>query len=268
MTEGRTTNRWDAGDYDDDHAFVHEYGASVVDLLDPQPGERVLDLGCGTGHLTAEISAAVGETGSVVGIDQSAAMVAEAREEYPDVAFEQADAAEYATDEPFDAVFSNAALHWIREQDAVVERVTEALAPGPDDDSSGGRFVAEMGGHGNVARIVEAVLLELRERGYEASHPWYFPTVGGQASLLERHGFEVRLARLFDRPTELDGGEDGLRNWLGMFGDSLLAGPDGAERDEIVRAVEERLRAESFDEKSGTWTADYRRLRLEAVRPA
>jgi len=260
MSEERRTNRWDADDYDGDHAFVHEYGASVVDLLDPKPGERVVDLGCGTGHLTAEIAAAVGDAGDVLGIDQSPEMVAEAREQYPDLAFERADATEYDPAEPFDAVFSNAALHWMPDQDAVVERVADALRPA-------GRFVAEMGGHGNVATVVDATRRELTDRGYEADSPWYFPTVGEQASLLERHGFEVRFARLFDRPTELDGGPDGLRNWLGMFGDSLLAGPDEAERRAVVAAVEDRCRDALFDEDSGTWTADYRRLRFEAVRP-
>ncbi|MCU4802296.1 methyltransferase domain-containing protein [Halobacteria archaeon HArc-gm2] len=266
MSEDGTANRWDAGDYDGDHAFVHEMGASVVDLLDPAPGERVLDLGCGTGHLTAEITAAVGDEGHVVGVDQSAEMVAEAREQYPGLAFERADATEFASDEPFDAVFSNAALHWMTDQDAVVERVADALRRGTENSSAGGRFVAEMGGRGNVATIVDATIRELTDRGYEASSPWYFPTVGEQASLLERHGFEVRLMRLFDRPTELDGGRDGLRNWLGMFGDSLLAGPDEAERRAVVAAVEDRCRDALFDAASGTWTADYRRLRFEAVR--
>lgn len=256
---GESTTDWDAADYDDDHAFVHEFGEHVVGLLDPQPGERVLDLGCGTGHLTDEIATAVGDEGEVVGVDQSPAMVAQAREAYPGLTFERADATDYAPDEPFDAVFSNAALHWITDQESVVERVADAL--GPD-----GRFVAEMGGHGNVATIVDATVRELAERGYEATSPWYFPTVGEQASLLESHGFEIRRMDLFDRPTELDGGSEGLRNWLGMFGDSLLAGPDEAERREILAAVEDRCQDALFDEESGTWTADYRRLRFEAVR--
>ena len=259
--DGAGRNRWDPDDYDGDHAFVHEYGESVVDLLDPRPGERILDLGCGTGHLTAEMAAAVGPEGDVVGIDRSEAMIADARETYPDLRFEAVDATEYDPDESFDAAFSNAALHWIADQGAVTERVADALVPG-------GRFVAELGGRGNVARVVEAALLERHERGRDASHPWYFPTVGEHAGLLESHGFEVRLARLFDRPTELDGGRDGLRNWLATFGDSLLAGVDGDERSAVVAAVEDRLREDLFDEETETWTADYRRLRFAAVGPA
>nr|WP_197052453.1 methyltransferase domain-containing protein [Halobellus rufus] len=197
---------WDSDAYDGSHAFVYEYGESVVDLLDPTPGERILDLGCGTGHLTERIADAGAE---VVGIDQSDEMIETARETYPDLEFRRADARDFDVEEPVDAVFSNAALHWIDEQDAVTEAVADALAPG-------GRYVAELGGSGNVARIVEAVAAELTERGYEpAAEPWYFPTVGEHATTLEAHGFEVRYARLFDRPTELDDGEEGMAAWIG-----------------------------------------------------
>jgi trans-aconitate methyltransferase len=254
-------NEWDPDSYDRDTGFVHEYGGSVVDLLDPRPGEAVLDLGCGTGHLTADIADAVGDSGSVVGVDASAEMVERARETYPDPRFAVADAREYAPDRSFDAVFSNAALHWIPgdDQPTVAERVAEALVPG-------GRFVAELGGTGNVAAVVDATLAELRERGHEADHPWYFPTVGEHAAVLEAAGFEVRLARLFDRPTELEGGREGLANWLDVFGDSLFVDLGDAERAAVVSAVEDRLRPELFDADAGTWTADYRRLRFVAVR--
>jgi len=257
---GDATNDWDPDAYDDDTGFVHDYGRSVVDLLDPNSGERVLDLGCGTGHLTAEIGDAVGESGSVVGIDQSPEMVASASETYPDLQFAVADAREYDPESRFDAVFSNAALHWIpgADQPAVAERVAETLEPG-------GRFVAELGGVGNVATIVDATVAELAERGYDAESPWYFPTVGEHAAVLEDAGFEVRLTRLFDRPTELEGGAEGLARWLDVFGDSLFADLDDRETADVVSSVEERVRGELFDPGSETWTADYRRLRFEAV---
>jgi len=272
-------NDWDAADYDADVGFVTDHGESLVDLLDPKAGERVLDLGCGTGHLTADIAAAVagdaddatggassGAAGDVVGVDSAPDMVAAARERYPDLRFDCADAREFdpaelsASPERFDAVFSNAALHWIprADQPAVAERVADALAPG-------GRFVAELGARGNVDAIVSATLAELRERGYEVDHPWYFPTVGEHAATLEAAGFEVRLARTFDRPTDLEGGE-GLHDWLDVFGDSLFAPLDEREREAVVSAVEDRLRDEHFDPASETWTADYRRLRFVAVR--
>jgi len=255
------SNEWDPESYDRDTGFVHEYGGSVVDLLDPRPGERVLDLGCGTGHLTAAIADRVGESGSAVGVDASAAMVERARETSPECRFEVADAREYAPDRSFDAVFSNAALHWVPRDDQppVAERVAALLGPG-------GRFVAELGGTGNVSAVVDATLAEVRERGYEVEQPWYFPTVGEHAAVLEAAGFEVRLARLFDRPTELDGGREGLANWLDVFGDSLFAGLDNAETEAVMSSVEDRLRDELFDADSGTWTADYRRLRFVAVR--
>ncbi|WP_436929812.1 class I SAM-dependent methyltransferase [Halosimplex halobium] len=261
MVDDAPANEWDPDAYDRDTGFVHEHGGSVVELLDPAPGERVLDLGCGTGHLTADIADRVGESGEAVGVDAAAEMVERARETYPDLRFEAADAREYAPDESFDAVFSNAALHWIPrgDQPTVAERMADLLEPG-------GRFVAELGGAGNVAAVVDATLAELRERGHEVDHPWYFPTVGEHAAVLEAAGFEVRLARLFDRPTELAGGREGLTDWLDVFGDSLFAGLDDDERNAVVSAVEDRLRPELFDADAGVWTADYRRLRFVAVR--
>jgi trans-aconitate methyltransferase len=245
---------WDSDAYDGSHAFVYEYGADVLDLLDPQPGERILDLGCGTGHLTARIADAGAD---VVGIDQSAAMIETARKTYPELAFRRGDARGFAVEEPFDAVFSNAVLHWINDQDAVLDSVADALRPG-------GRFVAELGGSGNVAAIVDAVRGELNANGYgPPTNPWYFPTVGEHATTLSAHGFEVRYARLFDRPTELDDGEEGMANWLDMFGDRLLGPVPEERRSEVVAAVEDRLRGELYDD--GVWTADYRRLRFVAV---
>ncbi|WP_254272485.1 class I SAM-dependent methyltransferase [Haloarcula marina] len=255
MSDG---NEWDPDDYDDDHGFVHEYGEDLLTLLDPEPGQRILDLGCGTGHLTA----AIADSGAdVLGIDAAPEMVERAREEYPDCRFEHADAREYAPEAPFDAVFSNAALHWIPgdDHDAVLETVADALT----DD---GRFVAEFGGRGNVARIVAALDAELGERGYDVATPWYFPSVGEYAPRLEAHGMEVTFARLFDRPVELEDGPDGLRNWVGMFGDEFFADVDETEREAVLDGVEDRLREPLFDAATETWTADYRRIRFVAER--
>ena len=261
MTEGDADGTsWDPDRYDGDHGFVYEYGEDVVGLLDPSGGERILDLGCGTGHLTAEIAASGAE---VVGMDNSAEMLSTARAEHPDVEFVEGDARAFAlgdplpAGEPFDAVFTNAALHWVDDPDGVFESVAGVLRPD-------GRFVGEFGGRGNVAAIVEAVAAELEARGHVVRNPWYFPSVGEFASSLERHGFEVRLARLFDRPTELEGGEEGLRSWLAMFGESLLSPVEGEEREDVLAAVEARLRPSQFDD--GSWVADYRRLRFVAIR--
>ena len=245
---------WDPDRYDGDHAFVYEYGEDVVGLLDPTDGERILDLGCGTGHLTAEIA----ESGAdVVGMDNSAEMLERARAEHPGVEFVRGDATDFSFAEPFDAVFTNAALHWVDDPDGTFASAAGALRPG-------GRFVGEFGGSGNVGSILDAVREALAARGHDFSNPWYFPSVGAFASRLEGHGFEVRMARLFYRPTELEGGEGGLRSWFEMFGDGLLApAPDG-EREAILADVEARLRPDLFRE--GRWVTDYRRLRFVAVR--
>lgn len=249
-----TTNRWNTESYDEAHSFVYEYGEDVVDRLEPAADERILDLGCGTGHLSAQIA----ETGAaVVGLDTSAEMLRTARKTHSDCEFVRADARSFVFTRPFDAVFSNAALHWIPEQDAVLASVSDALAPG-------GRFVAELGGVGNVAAAVTAVREVAADHGYTVTNPWYFPSVGEYATALESHGLETREATLFDRPTELDDGPEGLRKWLGMFGDSLLAPIPDDDRSAVITAVEDRLRPDHY--RDGTWIADYRRLRVVAVK--
>lgn len=251
--EDGTTNHWQTDSYDENHSFVFEYGESVVDLLEPEAGERILDLGCGTGHLSAQIAEAGAD---VIGLDASEEMIRTARQSHANCEFVHTDARSFSFEEPFDAVFSNAALHWIPEQDAVLESVSDALAPN-------GRFVAELGGAENVATIVSAVREVAADHGYDVTNPWYFPTVGGYATKLESHDLETRYATLFDRPTELENGTEGLRKWLGMFGDSLLAPIPEEERSGVIAAVEDRLCADCY--RDGTWIADYRRLRVVAV---
>ena len=256
-SENAQATGWNAGLYDDKFSFIWEYGSNLVDLLDPKPGERILDLGCGTGHLTQVIA----QRGcDVVGIDHSGAMIEQARANYPDMRFEVADASAFTFDEPFDAVFSNAVLHWVRDAEGAVSCMSAALKPG-------GRFVAEFGGKGNVRQIVDTTLAVLNESGYtnrEARNPWFFPSIGTYAGMLERHGFETRSAVLFDRPTLLDGGADGLALWLEMFGDSFFAGISSPERKRIVAAIEDRLRPALF--RDGAWYADYVRLRVLALK--
>lgn len=256
--ENRSRNRkeiqsWDAELYESDHEFVHEYGQDVVDLLDPHSDERILDLGCGTGHLTTEIA----DRAESVGADVSAEMVVQAREMYPNCSFIRADACDLPFESALDAVFSNAAIHWIDNQDAVCASIHTALRPG-------GRLVAEFGGNGNVETIVNALETELREAGYDVKNPWYFPSIGEHASLLENHGFEVGFAALFDRPTELDG-TDGIRNWLSMFCEPFFEPVPVENQDPIIDGVEQRLRPKLYDD--GSWHADYRRIRIVARIP-
>lgn len=246
--------RWDSGLYDDRHSFVWKYGASLIDILRPRAGERVLDLGCGTGHLTARIAEAGAE---VVGIDSSPEMIAEARRLYPGLSFEVADARDFAFDEPFDAVFSNAVLHWVKPPEEAIACVRRALRPG-------GRFAAEFGGRGNVATIVASLDAASRAVGLGAwEHPWYYPGIGEYAPLLERAGLEVTDAVLFDRPTALEG-PDGLRHWIEMFVRDLVARVPADRREAFFRHVEDAARTHLH--RDGTWYADYRRLRVVARR--
>jgi trans-aconitate methyltransferase len=246
---------WDATRYDDAFAFVPALGAGVLDLLDPQPAERVLDLGCGSGELTAQIA----ERGArVTGVDSSVEMVAKARERFPDLDVRLADGEHLVVDEPFDAVFSNAALHWMTRPDEVLSGVCAALRPG-------GRFVAEMGAARNVTALVAALREAAGRIGLDADLPlpWYFPTPAEQATRLERAGFTVRLLQYFDRPTRLTAVSDGAADWWRMFGASTLAGLDAAQVDELLAAVNE-VAAPRLLGADGVWVADYVRLRFVA----
>jgi len=246
--------KWDAQLYDDKHSFVWKLAAGVLDLLAAKPGERILDLGCGTGHLTAKIA----EAGAhVVGVDRSPEMIRQAREKYPSLRFEVMDAREIALDGAFDAVFSNATLHWVKEPERVIAGIKSALRPG-------GRFVAEFGGKGNTGELLKAVgraWANIKLPG-PAPHPWYYPSIAEYSTLLEQHGLEVTHAVLFDRPTPLDDGEHGLRNWLDMFGASFVEGLPEAVRDQLKEEVEHELRPHLF--QNGHWVMDYRRLRVAA----
>jgi trans-aconitate methyltransferase len=243
---------WDAARYQDQHSFVWRFGASLVETLNPQPGERILDVGCGTGQLTAEIARS-GAT--VVGLDSSAEMLAEARKNYPDLTFVEGDAASFGFPETFDAVFSNAVLHWVKDADGAANSIAQALRPG-------GRFVAEFGGKGNIAAVQTALRAVLGPVADERS-PWYYPSIGEYAPVLERHGFEVRDARLFDRPTPLEG-EHGMENWMRMFLPTYLREFSPERATDIVRQLVERLRSTHY--RDGVWTVDYRRLRVVAMR--
>lgn len=247
-------NNWQATLYEGKHSFVWQYAENLLDLLDPKLGEHILDLGCGTGQLTEKIARNGTE---VMGIDSSQNMIEKARQNYPDLQFNVADARSFQIDRTFDAVFSNATLHWVPEADAVIDRVYQAL-------KSGGRFVAEFGGKGNVKAITTALSQALKEIGINRDNPWYFPSIGEYATKLEKHGFDVTYAVLFSRPTPLADQEAGLRNWIEMFCDRFFTGVTEEEKMQVIRKVEKQLQPTLYHE--GTWTADYRRIRIVAIK--
>jgi trans-aconitate methyltransferase len=245
-------DKWDSSLYDDRHSFVWKKAGDVVELLDPKPGERILDLGCGTGHLTAQIAA----SGAVVtGLDSSVSMIAQARRNYPKLKFVLADARSFHFNEPFDAVFSNAALHWIPEAGSAIASVAHALMPG-------GRFVLEMGARGNNARVLAVLRAVLAEAGYAPRNPWFFASAGEYSTLLEQEGFEVVSFRTIERWTRLEHPERGLREWLEMFAGSWFEEVPAPAREGLLAEIESRLRPTLW--RDGAWWIDYRRLRLVA----
>ena len=251
-----TKAAWNAELYDESHSFVWKLTAEIVALLDPQPAERIIDLGCGTGHLAQQLA----DRGiDIVGVDASAEMISKARQTYPGLRFEVADGRSFDVGADFDAVFSNAALHWMPEQERVFARVFAQLRPG-------GRFVFEMGGARNVLAIRGALDHGLRSIGAPlaaGNGSKTYLSVNQACAKLDRAGFEVTHATWSERPTLLEG-EQGLRNWVLMFGAAWLEWVPLREREKFFAAVEAHARPRLFHD--GNWIADYKRLRVRAVR--
>jgi SAM-dependent methyltransferase len=268
--QSQSSQSWSAASYAANANFVPALGQPVLELLQPQPGERILDLGCGDGILTEKL---VALGARVIGIDSSPDMIAAARRRGIDARIMDARALTF--DNEFDAVFSNAALHWVKDNpDLPIESAFRALVPG-------GRFVGELGGHGCVGAITVALVVALERRGIPDAAswiPWYFPTVGEYETRLRRAGFVRQSVQLIPRPTPLP---TGMRGWLETFANPFCAAlfqddvsRDGLPQDE--RAQNER--ADFLDEvtsllkpvlcdSQGHWTADYMRLRFSAIKP-
>jgi SAM-dependent methyltransferase len=241
---------WNPNVYAENGAFVPILGAGVLEWLAPQTGERILDLCCGDGQLTMKLAAS-GAT--VVGVDASPEMVEGALSKGIDARVCNAEALPFISE--FDAVFSNAALHWVRNQDAVLAGVKRALRPG-------GRFVAEMGGHGNIAAIRVALIAALERHGCAGLEDGvnYYPTPQGYAARLVSHGFVVEEMQLIPRPTPLP---TGMHAWLTTFRSGVLEAVPESLRLAVIEDTVALLEPALRDER-GNWTGDYVRLRFIA----
>lgn len=246
--------KWNANLYNQHHSFVANYGRDLINLLEPKANESILDLGSGTGTLTHEISAHVAQ---IIGLDSSSEMVSEAQKNYPNIKFICGDAHNFKLENPVDAVFSNAALHWMLKPEEVIHSVYKALKPG-------GRFILEMGGIGNVAEILSAIITAAHEFGFEGVDAInYYPSISEYTTLLERAGFRVKVALLFDRPTKLDS-KDGLKNWVKMFRKNILSKIDTKDHENFLTRVEDIAKPTRL--QNGIWYADYVRLRVVAYK--
>lgn len=248
---------WNAQEYSRDFSFVHHYGEDVLKLLDIQPGDTVIDLGCGNGALTAQLS----EKGAhAIGIDASAEMLATAHGNYPELEFRKADALNFTVEKPVDALFSNAVFHWIDKgrQPLLLERINRAL-------KLQGQLVCEFGGKGCAGRVHEALRKSFEKRGMAYTVPFYFPSIGEYTALMEQSGFKVVYAILFDRPTHCQNGEKGLKNWIRMFDKVPFQQMDTNMQEAIITETEQELRNTALFH-DGEWFIDYVRIRIKAIK--
>lgn len=251
-----TSDNWNANLYDQNHSFVSKYGNKLIELLAPKQGEKILDLGCGTGDLAKKLY----DVGvDIVGVDKSQNMVTQALSKYPHINFMVRDTTNLGYNIEFDAVFSNATLHWVKQPKQALNCIYQSLKPG-------GRFVAEFGGKGNVQMIIDEIIHQMKQSGIEfrmEQCPWYYPSIGEYTCLMEEIGFRVIFAEHFDRPTPLDG-KNGLRNWIEMFSSHMFEGIDEDKKDFIITKVENNLKEILY--KNGIWIADYKRIRIIGIK--
>lgn len=248
--------KWNTTMYNDNHSFVYKFGEALVNMLNPQKNERILDLGCGSGQLTAQIADLAGE---VVGIDQSPDMIGQAKSDYGHLNFKVADATDFYFEEKFDAIFSNAVLHWVKNYEASIMSMSKNLKPG-------GRLVLEFGGKNNIGNMLSVLKSELKNKGYVNKSDmdlWYYPSIGEYATELEKQGFRILKAEHYDRWTALKG-DDGMKNWFLMFASKYFEDIKNDEVNQILDQVCDNLKSEHF--VNDIWYADYKRIRVVAVK--
>lgn len=247
---------WNDSLYQSQHQFVSQYGMDLTAILAAQSHESILDLGCGTGELTAQIAKSGAQ---VIGIDSAPNMIERAKNQFPTLTFEVISADKMNFNEDFHAVFSNATFHWIEDQHKLLSNVRQSL-------KSGGRLVAEFGAKGNVKQIMEGIEKAARNLGLEEKIKkdfWFFPTVGKYASKLEECGFEVNFASSFERPTSLKG-KDGMQLWINQFAGYAFKELSIEEADAITDLAVQILKPTHF--KHEQWVADYKRIQVVATK--
>jgi len=248
--------KWNSLLYDESHDFVSKLGEGILSYLNPKPNETILDLGCGTGDLTKKMFL----TGAhVIGTDSSWEMITNAKSKFPEIEFYQMDARELKFDIRFDAIFSNAVLHWIPEKEIVIRKMYAHL-------NDNGRIVLEFGGKGNNQQMLKVLRDVFIKRGFGKNakiDPWYYPSIAEYSIELEKQNFRVVHAEHFDRITPLKG-DQGIKDWFLMFGDYLFVDISDREKDSILNEVQDKLTVTHF--RSGAWHADYKRIRIVAVK--
>ncbi|MDF2872687.1 MAG: trans-aconitate 2-methyltransferase [Anaerocolumna sp.] len=244
--------KWDSGLYDNKHNFVAEYGKGLLEFVPVDKSQSILDLGCGTGLLTAELAKLCG---CVLGIDGSLPMIEKARRQFPKLTFEVMDALKLLFIQEWDVVFSNAVFHWIADQDLLLQKIHKSLKPS-------GKLICEFGAFGNIQIIEEGFRTVLEDLGHIYHSKFTFPTVEFFGSLLIKNGFVIDKIYEYDRPTPLNDGDKGLYNWARQFFETDLKGFTVAEQDFILRNLLEKVREKLWN--GTTWVADYKRLRVIA----
>lgn len=255
-TDENKKDDWNPKLYDNNHSFVSDYGSSLIELLNPKSDEDILDLGCGTGDLANQIYI---KSLNVVGIDKSRQMINQANKKYPNITFSVQDIINFSYSQPFNAIFSNATMHWIKQPEKALKNIYKYL-------KTGGRFVAEFGGKHNVQTITNEVIYQMRKLNINYDYeqfPWYFPSIGEYTTLMEEIGFTVIFAEYFDRPTPLVG-EEGLSNWINMFSNRMFENLKENTKRTIIKNVENNLKPILHD--GNQWVADYKRIRVIGIK--
>lgn len=245
---------WNAKLYDKNHDFVSQYGKALLELVNTDAGQRIWDLGCGTGILSDRLARS---EAYVIGSDLSPDMIATAKSNYPHLDFLVLDATEAAFENEFDTVFSNAVFHWIPDQKKLLNVIYRALRPS-------GKLIVEMGAKGNIAQIEQAFSRSMNHHGWTYQSGFFFPSVEEYTQLLQIAGFHIDFIQDFDRPTPFSDGKNGMKNWLiQFFADNLASLPE-EERAAILEETEKALFPILW--KSTEWIGDYRRLRFSATK--